>query len=115
MPSPPYCPEAGDIIWLQFDPQAGREQAGRRPALVLSPRSYNQIARLAVLCPITNTVRGLRLETALAGFAMQTTGAVLCDHVKSLSWYDRDSEFIETAPDALVLDVKAKVKALLGL
>lgn len=114
MPDQVYCPEAGDIIWLQFDPQAGREQAGRRPALVLSPRRYNEIARLCVLCPITNTVRGWNFETLLPD-ACSTTGAVLSDQVKSLSWEQRRAAFIERAPDAVLIDVRAKVKALVGL
>ncbi len=111
----PYCPDAGDIVWIQFDPQAGREQAGRRPALILSPRRYNAFARLCVLCHVTDTVRGYPFETALAGSGTETTGAVLCDQVRSVSWVDRRSELIETAPPAIVLDVKAKLKALLGL
>jgi mRNA interferase MazF len=115
LPDQPYCPDAGDIVWLQFDPQAGREQAGRRPALVLSPRRYNQIARLCVLCPITNTVRGWNFETLLPDGECKTTGAVLSDQVKSLSWEQRQATFIEHAPSAVLADVRAKVKALIGL
>jgi mRNA interferase MazF len=111
----PYCPDAGDIIWLQFDPQAGREQAGRRPALVLSPRQYNAFARLCVLCPITNTARGWNFEVVLSGSGCRTTGAVLSDQVKSLSWTDRSAEFIETAPPAILAEARAKVKALLEI
>lgn len=111
----PYCPDAGDIIWLQFDPQAGREQAGRRPALVLSPRQYNAFARLCVLCPITNTVRGWNFEVLLQGTGCKTTGAVLSDQVKSLSWTAWNAEYIETAPPQVLTETRAKAKALLGL
>jgi mRNA interferase MazF len=115
MSSDAYCPDAGDIIWLQFSPQLGREQAERRPALVLSPRQYNAFSRLCVVCPITNTVRGWKLEVVLAGKGTKTTGAVLADQVKSLSWTDRGSEFIEAAPQAVLADTRAKVKAVIGL
>lgn len=110
-----HCPEAGEIVWLTFDPQAGREQAGRCPALVLSPKRHNQVARLCILCPITNTVRGWPLETSLKDSGASTTGVVLCDQVKSLSWFDRDCSLIEECPPAVVRDVKAKIKALLAI
>ncbi len=111
----PYCPDAGDIVRLRFDPQAGREQAGRRRALVLSSRRYNAFARLCVVCPITNTVRGWNFEVALEGTGCQTTGVVLSDQVKSVSWTERGSEFIEAAPRGVLAETRAKVKALLGM
>ena len=109
-----YCPEAGDIIRINFDPQAGREQAGPRPALVLSPRLYNEKARLCVLCPITNQVKGYPFEVLLPT-GHKVTGAVLSDHVKSLSWEARNSEFVCAAPNGLLLDVKAKIRALIQI
>jgi mRNA interferase MazF len=111
---PPYLPEAGDIIGLTFDPQAGREQAGRRPALVLSPASYNGPSRLCILCPITSELKGYPFETAIPdGLLVQ--GAVLSDQVKSLSWSDRGSQFIGRMPVAVLADVRAKIKALLQI
>lgn len=110
----PYCPQAGDIVWLDFDPQLGREQAGRRPALVLSPHAYNTIARLCVVCPITTSQRPWKLATPLPQ-GLRTTGTVLTDHVKSLSWVERRAELIEAAPPALLADVRAKIAALLQI
>lgn len=111
---PAYCPEAGDIIWIDFDPQAGREQAGRRPALVLSPRPYNQLVRLCVLCPMTSQGKGYPFEVAVPPNG-DVTGFVLADQVKSLSWHDRNAAFACVAPEGLVADAKAKIKALLGI
>jgi len=110
----PYCPEQDEIVWLDFDPQAGREQAGRRPALVLSPRRYNAISRLCVVCPITTKDKGWKLASAVPS-SCSTTGFVLTDQLKSMSWEQRKAAFIEAAPPALVADVRAKVKALLNL
>ena len=109
-----YCPDAGDVVWLDFDPQAGREQAGHRMALVLSSRNYNQAARLCIVCPVTTQVKGYPFETEVpAGLAVK--GVVLSDHVKSLSWSERRSEFVCRMPRAVTDDVLAKIKALLGL
>lgn len=95
-------------------PQSGREQDGRRPALVLTPRAYNQAARLCVLCPITNQGKGYPFEVALPPDAA-ATGFVLADQVKSLSWADRHAEFIGAAPSDVLAHTKAKIKALLQL
>ena len=83
-----YLPETGDFVWLTFDPQAGREQAGRRPALVLSPRSYNAKSGLALVCPITNQVKGYPFEVAIST-GLVPTGVILADHVKSVDWKAR--------------------------
>jgi mRNA interferase MazF len=109
-----YCPEAGDIIKISFDPQAGREQAGSRPALVLSPRLYNERARLCVLCPVTNQIKGYPFEVAIPD-GYKVTGAVLSDHVKSLSWESRNSEFLCSAPGGIIEEVKAKIRVLLKI
>jgi mRNA interferase MazF len=110
----PYCPNAGDFIWIDLDPQEGAEQRGRRPALVLSPRNYNQASRLCVLCPITNQVKGYPFEVPIpAGLA--ATGVVLADQVKSQSWEMRDTAFIAAGPRQVVAITKAKVKALLQI
>lgn len=108
----PYCPESGDVVWLDFDPQAGREQAGRRPALVLSPARYNRLTRLCVLCPITTQIKGYPFEVQVPdGHAV--TGAVLSDQVKSLSWSERRAELLCRMPDGVMAEVRAKIAALI--
>ena len=108
-----YVPERGDVVWFSFDPQAGREQAGRRPALVLSPAGYNGKTSLALVCPITNQSKGYPFESPLpTGLPVQ--GVVLSDHVRSLDWRARRAERICSVPDSLLEDVLAKVAALLG-
>lgn len=108
-----FVPDAGDLVWLTFDPQAGREQAGRRPALALSPRSYNQKSGLAVVCPITNQVKGYPFEVPLpAGCAVG--GAILADHLKSVDWRARRVAKIGHIPPATLDDVLAKLAPLLG-
>ena len=109
-----YVPDAGDLVWLTFDPQAGHEQRGRRPALILSPRAYNVKARLAIACPITSHGKGYPFEVALPHDA-KVTGVVLSDHVKNLDWNARRAEFAGTAPLEVVTDVKEKLRVLLGL
>ena len=107
-----YVPDRGDVVWLEFDPQAGHEQAGHRPAVVLSPRAYNQKSGLALFCPITSRIKGYPFEVQLpAGLPVQ--GAVLCDQVKSLDWTARRSRFATKLPSVVLEDVLAKVHALL--
>lgn len=107
-----YVPERFDIVWLDFDPQAGREQAGRRPAFVLSPARYNRLSGLFVVCPITSRVKGYPFEV-LVPEGYKVGGAVLTDHLKSLSWQARNAEFVCTCP-AIGEDVLARIDALLG-
>ncbi len=108
------APERGDLVWLDFDPQAGREQAGRRPALVLSPRSYHQLTSLVIVCPITSNRRGYPFEVALPeGLPIQ--GVVLADHVKSLDRHARRIEPVGRVPEAIVEDVAAKILPLITL
>jgi mRNA interferase MazF len=110
----PYCPDAGDIIDINFDPQEGREQRGRRPALVLSPRVYNQRAGLCVLCLITNQQKGYPFEVVIPpGHAV--TGVVLSDQVKSLSWERRGAALRCPAPTRVTSETKGKIKALLQI
>ncbi len=107
------APERGDLVWIDFNPQSGRQQAGRRPALVLTPSAYNRLVGLAVLCPVTNHVKGYPFETPLpAGLRVQ--GVVLADHVRSLDWHTRRAEFICAAPAEVLDHVTAKVQALLS-
>jgi mRNA interferase MazF len=109
-----YVPDAGDLVWLTFDPQAGHEQRGRRPALILSPRAYNAKARLAIACPITSHAKGYPFEVALPDDA-KVTGVVLADHLKNLDWNARRVEFAGRASGNVVTDVREKLRVLLGL
>lgn len=107
-----YVPDRGDLIWLRFTQQAGHEQAGRRPALVLSPRGYNAKAGLALVCPITSRVKGYPFEVPLPlGLAVE--GVVLADQVRSLDWRARAAERIAKAPDEVVEETIGKLLALL--
>ncbi|MBI5165007.1 MAG: endoribonuclease MazF [Magnetospirillum sp.] len=108
------CPDAGDLIWLDFNPQAGREQAGRRPALVLSPAGYNQRARLCVVCPVTGQAKGYPFEVPLPEGGV-ILGVVLSDQVRSLSWEARNAVVIARAPAVVLAEVRQRAKALLGL
>ena len=109
-----YVPDSGDFIWLTFDPQTGREQRGRRPALVLSPRLYNSKAGLAIACPVTSQVKGYPFEVIIPRDS-KVSGAVLCDHVKSLDWKERRAEFAGKAPEAILEDVRERLRPLIGL
>jgi mRNA interferase MazF len=109
-----YVPDAGDLVWLTFDPQAGHEQRGRRPALILSPRAYNAKTKLALACPVTSQVKGYPFEVSLpAGGTIR--GAVLADHVKNLDWEARRVRFETKAPAEVVVDVRERLRALLDL
>jgi len=90
MVSSNYVPERGDIVWLNFDPQAGHEQAGKRPAVVLSPRAYNQKVGLALFCPITNQRKGYPFEVNIPE-GLEIGGVILSDQIKSLDWRSRDT------------------------
>jgi mRNA interferase MazF len=108
-----FVPDAGDFVWLTFDPQAGREQAGRRPALVLSPKAYNVRSGLALACPVTNQAKGYPFEVAVpAGHG--ASGVILADHLKSIDWKACRAERIGRCPDELMEEVRAKLAALLG-
>jgi mRNA interferase MazF len=111
---PPYCPDADEIVWIDFDPQVGREQAERRPAVVLSPRLYNEKSRLCVLCPITNKGKGYPFEVPLPN-GHKVTGVALADQIKSFSWEGRNAEFICHAPADFAAKVRGLVKALIRL
>jgi mRNA interferase MazF len=108
-----FVPDSGDFVWLTFDPQAGREQAGRRPALVLSPRIYNAKSGLALACPITNQAKGYPFEVAIpAGYAL--TGVILVDHLKSIDWKVRRAEKLGRCTTDVMAEVRAKLAPLLG-
>jgi mRNA interferase MazF len=107
-----FVPDRGDLIWLTFDQQTGREQAGRRPALVLSPKSYNQKTGLAILCPITSQVKGYPFEVLLPA-GLVVSGAILADHLKSVDWQVRQAKKAAKVPASLVADVLSRLSALL--
>ena len=107
-----YVPERGDIVWLVFDPQVGREQAGRRPAVILSPKSYNGKVGLAICCPITHQAKGYPFEVALPA-GENVTGVILADHVRSVDWKGRQAAFIARLPVELLNGVLDRIEALL--
>jgi mRNA interferase MazF len=106
-------PRRGDIVWLSFTPQAGHEQAGRRPALVLSPSAYNSKVGLALCCPITSRVKGYPFEVAVPK-GLAVGGVVLADQVKSLDWRARRAEFVDRLPGAEISGVLSLAMALLS-
>ena len=110
--SKPYVPQRGDVIWITLNPQAGHEQAGRRPALVLSPVSYNGKVGLAILCPLTNQIKGYPFEVLFPA-GLSITGAILADQVKSLDWRARSAEFLCSLPRGTVAEVVQKLGTLL--
>ena len=109
----PYTPERGDIVWLTFTPQAGHEQAGRRPALVLSPKAYNGKVGLAIFCPITSQVKGYPFEVAVPQ-GLTVGGVILSDQVKSLDWKARQAEFVSRLPDGLLMTVLKRLGTLVN-
>jgi len=108
-----YVPDRGDIVWLQFTPQAGHEQAGHRPALVISPLPYNRKVGLALFCPITSRVKGYPFEVELPP-GLPVAGAILADQIKSLDWRVRKAKRMCIAPQEVVEEVLGKVSALVG-
>lgn len=107
-----YIPCRGDIIWLDFNPQVGREQAGHRPAIVISPKPFNSLSSLIFVCPITSKVKGFSFEVLLPE-ETKTKGVVLIHHLKSIDWKSRGIKFIEEAPDRVIEEVCAKLKPLI--
>lgn len=107
-----YVPRKGDAVWLNFNPQSGHEQAGRRPAIVVSPSSYNRKVGLALFCPITNQAKGYPFEVAIPKNA-KVSGVVLSDQIKSLDWQARNVEFIAKLSDSVIEEVLKKIKTLL--
>ena len=106
----PFIPDAGDIIWLDFDPQAGHEQAGHRPAVVLSPAAYNDRVGLLLCCPMTTKIKGYPFEVLIAGTRQS---AVLSDQIQSLDWRKRNAAKKGTVSQLELDEVRAKVKALI--
>jgi mRNA interferase MazF len=106
-----YVPSRGDLVWLQFSSRTGHEQAGHRPALIISPASYNRRVGLAVCCPVTSQVKGYPFEVLLpAGLGVE--GAILSDQIKSLDWRARKARRIGSAPADVLQETIAKILAL---
>ncbi|MDD2770404.1 MAG: endoribonuclease MazF [Methylococcus sp.] len=106
-----YVPDTGDIVWLQFDPQAGHEQAGHRPAVVLSPAAYNGKTGLMLCCPMTTQIKGYPFEVRITG---TTDSAVLSDQVKSLDWRALQAKRRDSIGAVELAEVRAKITALVG-
>jgi mRNA interferase MazF len=113
MVTPSWTPERGDLVWLDFDPQAGREQAGRGPALVLSPAVYNTRAGLALMCPVTSRRKGYPFEVPLPA-NLPIKGCVLADHLKSVDWRQRKAAFISSVGPEVLTAVLNRIGPLLG-
>lgn len=109
----PYVPDRGDLVWTDFNPQAGREQAGKRPALVLSPKAYNAKTGWAVMVPITSQKKGYPFEVEIRTKAIE--GVALSDHLKNLDWRVRGVRFVATASSQVMEEVTANLAALLGM
>jgi len=106
-----YIPERGDIVWVSFDPSLGHEQAGRRPALVLSPKEYNKKTDIAICCPITKSVKGYSFEVEISVGSVK--GAILCDQIRALDWLGRNCQFIGKVSDMQLSEVQDKISELI--
>jgi mRNA interferase MazF len=106
-----WAPDRGDVVWVTMNPSVGHEQSGRRPALVLSPASYNSKVGLAILCPVTNQVKGYPFEVALPD-GLPVQGVVLADQAKSLDWRSREAELLCTVPSETVTTVLQRLERL---
>jgi mRNA interferase MazF len=107
-----YVPRRGDLVWLSFSPQAGHEQAGHRPAVVVSPESYNRRTGLALFCPITSQQKSYPFEVAVEESSVK--GVILSDQIRSLDWRERRAKFIAVAPPDVMAEVIAKLLVLVG-
>lgn len=108
-----YVPQCGDVVWIALNPQAGHEQAGRRPAVVLSPQSYNAKTRLALFCPVTEQIKGYPFEVMIP-VGLSVAGVILSDQVKSLDWRARNAQLICTMPIETISEVLQKLLTLLS-
>ena len=107
-----WVPDSGDIVWVNFDPQAGHEQAGHRPALVLSPARYNGLRGMMLCCPLTTKLKGYPFEVVIS---QNPPSAILADQIKNLDWRARKAKRKGEVTAAMLADVRAKLKALLQL
>ncbi len=109
-----YVPARGDVLWINLSPQSGHEQSGRRPACVISPFEYNRKVGLAILCPITNQIKGYPFEVILPD-GLPISGAILSDQVKNLDWKARDASFICHLPGNIIKVVMRKLETLITI
>ena len=107
-----FIPDRGDLVWVDLNPTKGREQSKVRPAIVLSPKSYNQKTNLALMCPVTSVQKGYPFEVAVKD--KKVTGVILADHVRSLDWSARNVKFAAKAKPKVIDEVQTKLRLLLG-
>lgn len=107
-----YTPDRGDLVWLNFTPQAGHEQRGKRPAIVISPKAYNKKTSLALCCPITSNIKGYPFEVIVQG--KKVKGAILSDHLKNLDWKARKVKFIEKSEPDTFSECLKKISTLIS-
>lgn len=106
-----YTPDRGDIVWLEFDPQKGHEQKGRRPGIVLSKKEYNQKSNLAIICPITNKIKGYPFEVRINSIIQ---GVILSDQIRSIDWKSRNAAFIEKTSEEILKEILENIDLLLN-
>ena len=106
-----YIPDRGDIVWLEFDPQKGHEQKGRRPGIVLSKKEYNQKSNLTVICPITSKIKGYPFEVRINSIIQ---GVILSDQIRSIDWKSRNAAFIEKIPEEILKEILENIDLLLN-
>jgi mRNA interferase MazF len=106
-----YKPRRGDLVWLEFSPQAGHEQSGHRPGVIISPESYNTKVGLALMCPVTSSVKGYPFEVPLPP-NLPVCGVVLADQIRSLDWRARNARFIAGLPSDTLLEIIGKIRTL---
>jgi mRNA interferase MazF len=109
-----FRPRRGDMVWLEFDPQAGHEQAGRRPAVVVSPEAYNSKVGLALFCPITNQKKGYPFEVDIPD-RLSIKGVILSDQIRNLDWKARKAKYITSLPKHVLQELIAKLKTLIDI
>jgi len=109
-----YVPDRGDLVWVDFSPQTGHEQAGRRPAVVLSPLVYNRKSGLTIMCPVTSRIKNYSFEVLLPD-ELEIKGVILSDQVKSLDWKQRHTEYIAKVPASTLSEVLQKLGTLLNI
>ena len=107
----PYIPDRGDIVWLEFDPQKGHEQKGRRPGIVLSKKEYNQKSNLAIICPITSKIKGYPFEVRINSIIQ---GVILSDQIRSIDWKSRNAAFIEKTSEEILKEILENIDLLLN-
>lgn len=106
-----YIPDRGDLVWIDFDPVLGHEQSGRRPALIISPKKYNKLSRLALVCPLTKKIKHYPFEVFVE--TINISGVILADHLKSADWKARKAEFINKVGTSVIDEVRSKIETMI--